>query len=232
MIIDHHPPGADSIEGVSLRDTSAAAAGELVFDVIWAHGGPWTHAVVNGLYVAVMTDTGAFRFSNATPGAYQIAAELVRRGALPDELHRRIYGQMPLRRLRLLERVLGSIEVSEEGEVAWMTVPAKPFRELGCTSEDLDGLVDYPRGIDGVEVGLLFREIEGGQVKVSFRANGRVDVNALAREFGGGGHVRAAGALVPGGVEEVRARVVRRAVEIATEVLVRKAIPAPPRVEP
>jgi phosphoesterase RecJ-like protein len=215
VVVDHHPPGEDAFEGVSLRDPAAAAAGELVFDLLWARGGPWSRPAVEGLYVALLTDTGSFRFSNASPGAHRVAAELISRGASPDDLFRRIYGQVPMRRMRLLERALSTLEVSDEGTVAWMVVPADAFKALGCRSEDLDGLVDYPRGIEGVEVGLLLRELEGGQVKVSFRSNRRVDVNALAREFGGGGHVRAAGALLTGGVEDVRDRVVRRAVEAA-----------------
>ncbi len=232
LIVDHHPSGPDSIVGVSLRDPSAAATGELVFDLVWARGGPWTGELVDGLYVAVMTDTGSFRFSNATPGAHRVAAELVRRGASPDGLYRRVFGQMPVRRLHLLERVLGSLEVSDGGEVAWMTVPANVFRDLNCRSDDLEGFVDYPRGVEGVEVGLLFREIEEGHVKVSLRSNQRVDVNALAREFGGGGHVRAAGALVAGSVEEVREQVVGRAAEVAADSRLRAARPAPEVVEP
>jgi phosphoesterase RecJ-like protein len=170
---------------------------------------------VDGLYVAILTDTGSFRFSNATPSVHRVVAELIARGASPDGLYRRVYGDVPLRRYRLLSEALNTLERSVEGPVAWMIVPEREFGDLGCTSEDLDGLIDYPRGLEGVEVGLLFREIEPGQVKVSFRSNGAVDVNALARSFGGGGHVRASGALVRGALAEVRDRVVARALESA-----------------
>ncbi len=104
------------------------------------------------------------------------------------------------------------MDISRDGRVAWISVPADTFRRLGCTSEDLDGLVDYPRELESVEVGLLFRELDGGQVKVSFRSNGDVDVNAIARAFGGGGHLRASGALVGGSLDEVRRRVVAHVV--------------------
>lgn len=214
-VVDHHPAGGDALDAVSFRDPAAAAAGELVFDLVYAHGGPWTPSIVEGLYVAILTDTGSFRFSNATPSAHRVVAELITHGASPDGLYRRVYGDVPLRRYRLLRETLDTLEHSAEGRVAWMTVPEKVFRALGCTSEDLDGMVDYPRGLEGVEVGLLFREIEPGQVKVSFRSNGRLDVNALARSFGGGGHVRASGALVRGALEEVRERVIQDAVEAA-----------------
>jgi len=214
-VVDHHPPGPDPLGAVALRDSSAAAAGELVFDLVHANGGPWTPSVVEGLYVAILTDTGSFRFSNATPSVHRVVAELIALGASPDGLYRRVYGDVPLRRYQLLGDTLETLDRSPDGPVAWMTVPERTFRALGCTSEDLDGMVDYPRSLEGVEVGLLFREIEPGQVKVSFRSNGTVDVNALARIFGGGGHVRASGALVRGGLEEVRTRVVERALELA-----------------
>ena len=215
VVIDHHPADEEGIEGTLLQDTGASAAGELVYDLVLANGGPWTESVIDGLYVAILTDTGSFRFSNATPTAHRVVADLIARGASPDELHRRVYERTSTRRMRLLARALETLEVSPDGEVGWMVVPRDTYEALGCTSEDLDGMVDYPRSIDGVEVALLFRELEEGTVKLSLRSNGRVDVNALARELGGGGHVRAAGARVEGDVETVIRRVVDRAVELA-----------------
>jgi len=108
--------------------------------------------------------------------------------------------------------------VDEEAGVAWMTVPADRFEALGAIPDDLEGLVDYPRAVAGVEVGLLFRQIPRKGIKVSFRSNGAVDVNALARQFGGGGHVRAAGALIKGRLDQVRQDVThatRQAVELS-----------------
>jgi phosphoesterase RecJ-like protein len=217
LVIDHHPVGDDPIGGVSFRDTRAAAAGELVFDLLWAAGGPWTRAVADGLYVALMTDTGSFRFSNVTPGVHRVVAELVERGADPDRLYRQIYGKVPMRRIKLLSTVLPTLDVSPDGRVAWLSLSARALRESGCSSDDLEGMVDYPRDLEGVEVGLLFRELDDGQVKISLRSNGYVDVNALARSLGGGGHVRASGALVAGSLEEVRERVVALAVASAAE---------------
>jgi phosphoesterase RecJ-like protein len=219
LVIDHHPPGDDALSGGSgsgrggsLRDATASAAGELVFDVLWEAGWPLSPAAVDGLYVAILTDTGSFRFSNATARVHRVVAELLDRGAAPDDLYGEVYGNIPLRRVRLLQAVLPSVDTSPDGRVAWMTILARTLGELGCTSEDLEGLVDYPRELEGVEVGLLFRELEDGQVKVSLRSNRYVDVNALARSVGGGGHVRASGALVRGSLEQVRERLVSEAV--------------------
>jgi bifunctional oligoribonuclease and PAP phosphatase NrnA len=196
VIIDHHPPGERAIEGLAVRDAGAAAAGELVFDLLTLAGGPWDRSVVEGLYVAILTDTGSFRFSNSTPGVHRVAAELISRGASPDELHRRVYGSFPLRRFRLLERALATLDTAHRGQVAWMSVPPDDFRRLGCDTSDLEGMVDIPREVEGAEVALLFRELDDGGTKVSFRSNGDADVNRLARSFGGGGHVKAAGAVV------------------------------------
>ncbi len=217
VVIDHHPPGDRPIEGVSLRDSSASATGELVFDLIHRAGGPWPEIADLAMYVAIMTDTGSFRFSNTTPACLRRAAELVGRGVSPDETYRRVYAASR-RQWHLLESSLALLEVDEEAGVAWMTVPADQFDALGAIPDDLEGMVDYPRSVEGVEVGLLFRQIPRKGVKVSFRSNGAVNVNALARRFGGGGHVRAAGALIEGQMDQVRKDVThatREAVELS-----------------
>jgi len=207
VVVDHHPPGPDPIPGVALRDPAAAATGELVFDLFTAAGSDWPKAAALGLYVALLTDTGSFRFSNASPRVHRMVADLLERGVRPEDTYRRLYGNYPARRLHLLHACLGTLEVDPEGGVAWMTVPAEVYDSLSATVDDLEGLVDYPREIRGVEVGLLFRETARGGTKISFRANGDVDVNSLARRFGGGGHVKAAGALVERPLPEVRQEV-------------------------
>jgi phosphoesterase RecJ-like protein len=227
VVIDHHQPGEQPIGGVSLRDPQACATGELVYDVVLASGGPWPPATLNGIYVAIMTDTGSFRFSNASPTCHRVVADLIADGVDPEELHREVYGAAPIRRLKLLGQALQSLEVDPSGGVAWMTVPHE-LEGSEPLPEDVEGIVDYPRSVAGVEVGLLFRRTATGGTKISFRANGAVDVNALAREFGGGGHIKASGAMVDGAPADVIPRVVeatRRAVRAA------KASPPPPTQE-
>ena len=207
VVVDHHPPGDQPIGGVSFRDPTACATGELVYDLIAAAGGPWPRGVLEGLYVAVLTDTGSFRFSNATPGSHRVAADLIERGVDPEEMYRHVYGASPLRRLLLLRAALETLDADPDTGVAWMTVPEDAYSKLAATTDDLEGLVDYPRSIEGVQVGLLFRKTGNG-TKISFRSNGPVDVNELARRFGGGGHVRASGALVDRPLDEVVREVV------------------------
>lgn len=207
VVVDHHPSGPEPIPGISFRDPGACATGELVFDLLQKAGGPWLPEIVRGIYVALLADTGAFRFSNTSPATHGIVAFLLEKGADAQELYRQVYGNVPLRKLKLLQASLAELHLDSEGELAWMTVPTKAFRELDGRAGDIEGLVDYPRDIQGVEVGLLFRETVRGATKISFRSNGEVDVNALASKFGGGGHIRASGALVERPLEEVRREV-------------------------
>ncbi|MDT8368809.1 MAG: bifunctional oligoribonuclease/PAP phosphatase NrnA [Longimicrobiales bacterium] len=214
IVVDHHPPGDRPIGGLLFLDATAAATSELVWDILSAAGGPWPEAAIAGMYVALLTDTGSFRFSNSTPDALRLAADLVERGADPEATYNRVYGTAPLRRFRLLRECLETLHHADG--VSWMAVPTRAYQELACTPGDLEGLVDYPRAIEGTRVALLFRGTNRGATKISFRATGpQVDVNELAREFGGGGHLRASGAMIDAPMEEVVDRVVdatRRAV--------------------
>jgi bifunctional oligoribonuclease and PAP phosphatase NrnA len=196
LVVDHHPEGDRPLPGVAWREVEAAATGEMVYALLErALTAPWAPGTAEALYTAILTDTGSFRFSNTTARVHRVVAELIARGADPEGLQQRIYGNVPLRRFRLLEAALPSLAQSPDGRVAWMTIPRKAYEALECDPADVEGMNDYPRTLVGVEIALLFREVDEG-VKISFRSNGAADVNALARHFGGGGHVRAAGALV------------------------------------
>ena len=208
-IVDHHILSTQPIKGTTLRDPSACATGELVYDMIQAAGDDLTPAARKGIYVAILTDTGGFRFSNATPKAHRIAAEMIEAGVDPEDMYGRVYGSAPMRRYQLLAACLQTLDVDDEAGIGWMVVPQRTYDQLEATAQDLDGFVDYPRTLEGVHVGLLFRETQGGEVKVSLRSSGPVDVNKIAREFGGGGHVKASGAILPGTIDEVRAKVVQ-----------------------
>lgn len=208
VVVDHHPVGDQPLGGISFRDAEASATGEMVYDLLLATRGPWPQEALDAMYVAILTDTGSFRFGNSTPLCHEVVAELIRRGCDPEELYRKVYGQSPIRRFRLLQAALGTLQAGEG--VGWMTVPPDDFDRLEAVGDDLEGLVDYPRAVEGVHVALLFRATPRG-IKISLRSDGVVDVNALAREFGGGGHVRASGALVEGTLDDVTDRVVSAA---------------------
>ncbi|MYG81589.1 MAG: bifunctional oligoribonuclease/PAP phosphatase NrnA, partial [Gemmatimonadetes bacterium] len=213
VVIDHHPPGKRPIEGLVLSEPAACATGELVYELIDRAGGPWNAVIARALYIAILTDTGGFRFTNTTPECLRIAARLAELGASPEALHRAAYGRFHRRRFELLREALATLTVHRNGRVAWMTVPADAYGRLGATIEDLEGFVDVPRAIEGVEVAALFRTTSDGRIKVSLRSLPPVDVNRIAVELGGGGHLRAAAAVVKGPLEAAIAKVVARVEE-------------------
>lgn len=208
LVVDHHPPGPEPIRAVAeIRDVTACATGELIYDLLTLDTSyrSWPPAVTQALYSAIATDTGSFRFSNTTPRTHEIVGDLIRRGVDPEEMYGRLYS-VPLRRALLLRESLETLEYDEATGVAWISIPEDAMERLGVMPEDLDGIIEHARTLEGTEVALLFRQT-GGSTKVSFRSNGATDVNAIARTFGGGGHVKAAGALMGGSLAKNRDRV-------------------------
>ena len=216
VVVDHHPPSAEGIEAPGVRDPAACATGELVYDLFTLAGvETWTEAMIQGLYAAIETDTGSFRFANTTPRTHAIAADLLQRGVDPEAVYRRLHGAVPVERIQMLRVALDHLETDADLPITWITVPRTVTHDMGATADDLDGMAEYARNVLGTEVALMFRETLDGATKVSLRSNGEVDVNAIAREFGGGGHVKASGALIGGPLESTRPRVLdatRRAV--------------------
>ena len=211
LVIDHHIASDEPAGDIILADTAACATGELVFDLARVLGIPITEAVATPLYCAILTDTGGFRYSNTTPRCHAIAAELLSTGVEPEEMYRRIYASVSPGRLALLRDALSTLEVDSEHGIAWISVPADALDRYDVSSEELDGIVEHPRSISGTRLAMFFRDLGYGKVKVSFRSTGDVDVNRFARQFGGGGHAKASGALITGPIEEVQARVVTAA---------------------
>ncbi len=201
--IDHHRTNGDLGE-LSLVDPDAAATGLLIHRVLSAMGYEIGLDVATNIYVAVLTDTGSFHYGSSSPEAFEVAGEMVRRGVDPWAVAEQVYETQSARRLRLLGRVLASLEVSADGRVACITTMREDLREFASGKDALEGFINYPRSIVGVEVAVSFREEEGDAFRVSFRSKGRVDVSAVAARFGGGGHRNAAGCTVPGTLAEVR----------------------------
>ncbi len=211
LVIDHHIAGDDPPGTIVLSDTGACATGELVFDLASVLDLEITPEIARALYVAILTDTGSFRFSNATPRCHAVAGQLLSIGVDPEEMYIRIYASAPAGRLRLLAEVLSTLEVDLDAGLAWLSMSAGALEKYGVRSEDLDGIVEHARSIAGTRMALFFRDLGHGKVKLSFRSTGDVDVNAFAGEFGGGGHAKASGALIAGSLTAVRERVVAAA---------------------
>jgi phosphoesterase RecJ-like protein len=211
LVIDHHLPSDEPPGSVLVADTTAAATGELVFDLAQTLGLEITPAIARSLYTALLTDTGGFRFSNTSPRCHAIAARLLAAGLNPEEMYRRVYASVSLGKLHLLRDALDTLETDPAAGLAWITVRAGAMEQYGLQSEDLDGIVEHPRSIEGTRLALFFRDLGHGKVKVSFRSTGSVDVNVFARQFGGGGHAKASGALIAGRLDAVRDEVVAAA---------------------
>lgn len=209
IVLDHHLASEPAIQGIVLQDASACATGELVYDLLTVQElpRPWPDDVLEGIYTAIVTDTGSFRFSNSTPRAHALAGELIAQGVDPEAVYRRIFANVPLRRIQLLRHALDNLQIDEELPITWITIERGVMEALGTNTDDLEGVVEHARSIEGTEVALLFRATSDGATKISFRSSGAVNVNAIAREFGGGGHVKASGALVGKPLGEVRPRV-------------------------
>jgi phosphoesterase RecJ-like protein len=209
--IDHHVSPGTLPPGPHYVDPSAAATGELVSEIALANRWPLTAEVARALYVAIMTDTGGFRFSNTRPRTLRIAAELLETGLDPESIYLDVYANAPAGRPRLLAEALQTLVVEEDVGLAWVTVPPGAVERHKVTVDDLDGIVEFPRSIAGVRLAMLFREMSQGRVKVSLRSVGDVDVAAFAKPFGGGGHVHASGVALPGSLPEVQATILAAA---------------------
>ena len=209
--IDHHVSAGVLPPGPRYLDPDAAATGELVYELARANGWEVTRAVARALYVAILTDTGGFRFSNTRPRTLRVAADLLETGVDPEQIYLEVYARAPEGRPRLFAEALQTLVVEPEYGLAWVTVPPGSIERHGVSSDDLDGVVEFPRSIEGIRMALLFREIAQGRVKVSLRSVGDVDVAAFAKAYGGGGHTKAAGLSLTGSLADVQATVLRAA---------------------
>lgn len=213
LVIDHHLPSDEPPSTMMVADTTACATGELIYDFATVLGLKVTPDIARALYVALLTDTGGFRFSNTTARCLSIAGQLIASGVEPEEMYGRLYASMPVGRLHLLRDALATLEVDPEYGISWISVAAGAAEQYGLRSEDLEGIAEHPRSIGGTRLAVFFRDLGHDKVKVSFRSTGDVDVNKFAKQFGGGGHARASGALIEGNLEVVRRRVVAAARE-------------------
>lgn len=206
FVIDHHQT-QDNLGGDRLVDTGAEACGRLVKDAIGALDVPIDAALAELLFLAISTDTGWFRHSNASAETFRTAGDLVANGANPTRTYERIYESHTLPRLHLIGLALNRLVTFADGKVAATEVYLSDYTATGAVPLDTEDLINYPRSLAGVEIALLFIEQPEGGIKVSFRSRSAIDVARLAEQFAGGGHQRAAGATVAGTLVEVRDRV-------------------------
>jgi len=217
VCIDHHLD-PDPFASPALIDENATSTGEILYRLLFAreedHPG---EEVASGLYCAIMTDTGSFRYPRTGPEIHTIVSRLIASGADPVRIYAEVYENWSPGRMHLLGEVLRGLTTEFGGRLAHITVTREMLARTGTTEEDTDNFTTYPMSVGGVRVGILFLEIEGG-VKISFRSKGMIPINALAMEFGGNGHRNAAGARIAGASSvDVSARVLSAAGKYLTE---------------
>lgn len=212
VVIDHHVRAHDATAAAFYRslsacvlDPHAAAAGVLVYNLLKDLEIPLDRSIATNLYAALLVDTGGFRYSNTNPEALSIASHLVAAGARPWDITREIYEAVPFRSMKLLGLSLATLE--RKDGIAWISTTRNMLNRTGTAAEDTEEFVDFPRKIKDVEVAVFFRQDSNDSFKISLRSKGKVDVQKIARDFGGGGHAPAAGCKVRGTLSGVQKKV-------------------------
>ncbi|HOA15553.1 MAG TPA: bifunctional oligoribonuclease/PAP phosphatase NrnA [Bacillota bacterium] len=204
--VDHHMTNSGFTE-MCWIDTSSPATGLMVADLVKALGAKFGPDNATALFCAISTDTGSFRYSNTTAGCFRTAADLIEAGADPYYVSMSVYDSKPYGAVKGLGEALSALELRSDGMLAVMDITRDLMQRYELTEGDVEGFISYGRSIEGVEVCVAFKELEDGVVKVGFRSKSAVDVSKIAASMGGGGHMRASGCTIEGGLEEARRRV-------------------------
>ncbi|MGD1044740.1 MAG: bifunctional oligoribonuclease/PAP phosphatase NrnA [Bacteroidota bacterium] len=211
ICIDHHlEPG--EFADLYILDESSTATGEIIYRLLnYLTGRSIDRETAIALYTAIMTDTGSFRYPKTDPETHKIIAQLIQAGADPVAIYEHVYECGSINRVRLLGLALANMQITHNGKLAYIVLTREMFDTTNTTEVDAEAFVPYTLTIDGVQIGLMFSEMNG-IVKVSFRSKGDIWINELAKEFGGNGHKNAAGARIPHGkLEELVPQVLENA---------------------
>jgi bifunctional oligoribonuclease and PAP phosphatase NrnA len=214
--IDHHP-GNTRYGRINWFDATAAACGEMVFELVRALGAPLSLEVATHIYLAILTDTGSFHYSSMTPRTFDICRQTLEAGVNPVSVARNVYDSNNMGRLKLFGAVLSAMQIDATGRIAIVYLDHEMAREAGGTYEDTEGLINLPLTVKEIQAIVFFKQIEGEQYRVSMRSKGEIDIGAVAKEFGGGGHKNAAGCTVTGAIDALQKLFVEK-IESAIEL--------------
>jgi len=203
--IDHHL-GNSMYGSLNWFDLSAAACGEMVFDLVRELGVPLTPEIATHIYVAILTDTGSFHYSSISPRTFDICRQCVEAGVDPPWVARSIFDSNNLGRLKLFGAVLSKMELDPTGRLATVYVDQRLASDCGGTYEDTEGLINLPLTVKEIQAVVFFKEHGPDDWRISMRSKGEVDINAVAKQFGGGGHKNASGCSATGPIAELKAR--------------------------
>jgi bifunctional oligoribonuclease and PAP phosphatase NrnA len=203
VFFDHHPVNGSDRSDV-FGDPDASSTGELAFRLLRMLGLSIDAKIALCLYTSIAYDTHSFRYVRNSPSPHLIAAEMLSHGVDATHVYRHLFASNPLPKMKILGRILREIRIEHDGKLAWAEVPYDWIQGSGVSIDDLRDTVNYILEVDGVEVALLLKEVDGGEVRISLRSKGRIQIHEVARRMGGGGHQFAAGATVHGSVERAR----------------------------
>ena len=219
--VDHHTSnsmfGDVNVISPSPPEGDSSAVGQMVLEMLEQFGWPITAGMATNLYTALMTDTGGFRHENTTPRALEDASRLARLGADPGHIASMVYKSRPLTTLKLQALSLASMQVEVDGRLAWAKVNRRMLHEANAVMAESEGIIDTLNSIAGLDLAILFKEVSGTLTKISVRARGPIDAAALCGRFGGGGHLRAAGAEIRRPLQEAMPQVLEAAKEALAE---------------
>ena len=200
---DHHPDLKDKRFSDNYIQITAAATGEMVHDFLKSVNVNLTLAMANGIYTAVMTDTGSFCYSNTNQKCHQIAIECLDVGVNTSQIYQTVYENRTAGQVKLLAGIINNLNFSDNHELAWFSISQKMMKNANARNKDIDGFSDFVRSIQGVEVALMVFENTNGTCRINFRSKGKYIINTIAKSLGGGGHKFAAGAMKNGNLEDV-----------------------------
>jgi len=200
--IDHHL-GNTNYGALNWFDGGAAACGEMVFDLIRALGVPLSPAIAVHVYIAILTDTGSFHFSAITPRTFDIARQCVEAGVDAPAVARAVYDSNTVGRLKIFGAALNAMTLDPSGQVATLVLDDAMMAACGATGDDTDGLINFPLTAAAVQAVIMFKEAGPDRWRVSMRSKGAVDINAVARLYGGGGHRNASGCSADGQLDDL-----------------------------
>ena len=212
LIFDHHAT-ADGLGNVELVDSSAAATGLIVYDLIKYADWRITETIAEALFVTVATDTGWFQFSNTDSRVHRACSELIDAGAKPIEIYHNLYQNFSYARFKLTVAMLNTLQLHLDGRFATQQISLQDFEQTGATHKDTENLINECRRISTVETAALLVELDDGRIRCSLRSTGGIDVSEIAAKFGGGGHKMAAGTFLPGPLEEAKKTVLNEVTE-------------------
>ena len=215
--IDHHAT-SEHFGSINWIDSTASAAGEMIYNLCKAIGGRITKDIAECVYMALVTDTGSFHFPNTSDRTLKVASELIRAGAKPATISEAVYNNYPWSRIELMRHVLGTIKRDETGRIASLRQTLEMQESSAAVDGDNSGFVNIPLAARDVLASVYMREVGVGEYKVSLRSKGDINVAKIGEKFSGGGHKNAAGCSVEGDWDELEDQIVaavREAIEMS-----------------